>query len=37
MFFFNNCDQQSDVLVVKRLNWRDIRRKLEGIEGKWAF
>ena len=37
MFFFNDCDQQSGVLVVKRLKWRDIRRKLEGTGGKWAF
>lgn len=33
MFFFNDCDQQSGVLVVKRLKWR----KLEGTGGKWAF
>ena len=37
MFFFNDCDQQSGVLVVKRLKWRDIRRRLEGTGGKWAF
>lgn len=37
MFFFSDCDQQSGVMVVKRLKWRDIRRKLEGTGGIWAF